>query len=111
MNNSYRVLIHTFQNDAPSQHTVAQSLTQEFAEKLSKALTRLCKTIPMMFGDIHLLPTLMQDDGTYEIFAQSLQEEVEISHIQAKLILDKIREIGTIPGVYIDGATFSVKQE
>jgi hypothetical protein len=79
------------------------------AEQLSKALTRLCRTIPMMFGDIHLLPTLMQDESTYEICAQSLQEEINIPDIQTKLILDKIREIGNLPGVNIDGATFSVK--
>ena len=109
MNISYKVVMNAFQNDAPCQHTVTQSLTHEMAEQLSKALTRLCRTIPMMFGDIHLLPTLMQDESTYEIFAQSLQEEINIPDIQTKLILDKIREIGNLPGVNIDGATFSVK--
>ena len=111
MNISYKVVMNAFQNDALCQYTVAQSLTPELAEHLSKALTRLCRTIPMMFGDIHLLPTLMQDESTYELFAQSLQEEVTIPDIQTKLILDKIREIGNLPGVNIDGATFSVKQE
>lgn len=109
MNISYKVVINAFQNDAPCQYTVTQSLTHEMAEQLSKALTRLCRTIPMMFGDIHLLPTLMQDESTYELFAQSLQEEINIPDIQTKLILDKIREIGNLPGVNIDGATFSVK--
>ena len=109
MSTSYKVIINAFQDDAPCQYTVAQALTSEIAEQLSKALNRLCKTIPMMFGDIHLLPTLMQDESTYEIFAQSLQEEVNITDIQTKLILDKIREIGNLPGVNIDGATFSVK--
>lgn len=109
MNISYKVVMNAFQNDAPFQYTVTQSLTHEMAEQLSKALTRLCRTIPMMFGDIHLLPTLMQDESTYELFAQSLQEEINIPDIQTKLILDKIREIGNLPGVNIDGATFSVK--